>query len=182
MIWVNARLQKAPELCTYINLNVLTMDLNTCLMSCCAVVTAFASVSAQKPYARVENIRTEYRGKLVHAKRLTVSSEIPMPVDTAWQYVQTPALLQFVAKGMIRFKPTGQGFPPTWEQGKTYSANMRFFGLIPSMGDHFHTIEKIDPATRQIATREWDWLQKYGTTMYACTILEIIPPSMKTRS
>jgi hypothetical protein len=57
-----------------------------------------------KPVATVENVFIEYEGKTVKAKKLTVRSEIPISIDTAWQNVQTPALLQYVAKGMISFR------------------------------------------------------------------------------
>lgn len=116
------------------------------------------SVYAQKPKAtvRVEKVSAEYKGKIVRAKKLTVSSCIPMPIDSAWKNVQTPALLEFVAKGMISFKSTDGGFPSKWEVGQTYGAKMRVFGFIPFGGTHYLFIEKIDANNYEIATKEWD--------------------------
>lgn len=91
---------------------------------------------------------------------MTVSSTLPMPADQVWAKVQTPALLQFVARGMIRFKPLDGGFPPTWKPGETYRVWMRIFGFIPFGGTHYLQVEKIDPEQYFIATREWDQAAK----------------------
>ncbi|WP_194778335.1 hypothetical protein [Pararhodonellum marinum] len=109
-----------------------------------------------KPIALVEPVSIEYKGKIVRAKKLRVSSEIPMHIASAWNNVKTPALLEFVAKGMIRFKPVGEGFPNKWEIGKTYGAKMRIFGFIPFGGIHYLRIEKIDDQNHTIETKEWD--------------------------
>lgn len=116
------------------------------------------NVNAQKmkPVAKVESIVTDYNGRKVKAKKLTVHSEIPIGIDTAWQNVKTPALLQFVAKGMIKFKSVGSPFPKQWEVGKTYGAKMRVFGVIPFGGTHYLSIEKIDDVDFKISTKEWD--------------------------
>ena len=109
-----------------------------------------------KPKSKVERVVIEYKGKKVKARQLTVSSEIPMDLHSAWANVKTPALLQFVAKGMIRFKAVGSGFPNQWEVGQTYSAKMRVFGFIPFGGTHYLFIEKIDDNNNTISTKEWD--------------------------
>lgn len=104
----------------------------------------------------VENITIEYQGAMVKAKRLTVSSRIPMAIENAWENVQTPELLQFVAKGMIRFQSTDGGFPKKWQMGQTYGAKMRILGFLPFGGTHYLKIERIDGNTYEIETREWD--------------------------
>jgi hypothetical protein len=108
-----------------------------------------------KPSARVENILIEYKGKKVKGKELTVCSEIPMEINKVWANVKTTSLLQFVALGMITFKPVGE-FPKQWEVGQTYRVKMRIFGLIPFGGIHYLLVEKIDDAHFSIATKEWD--------------------------
>lgn len=115
-----------------------------------------ANAQEKKPKATVEKITVEYNGNQVKAKKLTVSSEIPINIACAWNHVKTPALLEFVAKGMIRFKPTGDGFPEQWELGKTYGAKMRVFGFIPFGGTHYLMIEKIDDENHTLTTKEWD--------------------------
>lgn len=114
----------------------------------------------QKPIAKVESISIDYNGSKVKAKKLTVHSEIPMKIDAAWNNVKTPALLQFVAKGMIKFKAVGAPFPKQWEVGKTYGVKMRIFGCIPFGGVHYLSIEKIDDDNFIISTKEWDHAAK----------------------
>lgn len=115
-----------------------------------------ASAQRSKPSAIINRAETDYQGETVKVRQLIVQSEIPMPVEEVWAKVQTPALLEFVAKGMIRFYPTEEGFPKTWETGKTYSTRMRIWGVLPFGGIHYLKIEKIDTSEYQIATHEWD--------------------------
>jgi hypothetical protein len=116
------------------------------------------NVNAQKikPVAKVESVIIDYNGSKVKAKKLTVHCEIPMGIDTAWENVKTPALLEFVAKGMIKFKSVGEDFPKKWEVGKTYGAKMCVFGFIPFGGVHYLSIKKIDNENYTISTNEWD--------------------------
>jgi hypothetical protein len=116
------------------------------------------SLTVQKlhPSARVESVLIDYNGKKVKAKKLTVHSEIPIEIDTAWQNVKTPALLIFVAKGMIKFKSMDGDFPEKWEVGQMYGLKMRIFGFIPFGGIHHLFVEKIDDRCNSLSTREWD--------------------------
>ncbi len=113
-----------------------------------------------KPVAKVESISIDYNGRKVKAKKLTVHSEIPMAIDIAWNNVKTPALLQFVAKGMIKFKSDGNTFPKQWDVGKTYGVKMRVFGFIPFGGIHYLSIKKIDDNVYMLSTKEWDKVAK----------------------
>jgi hypothetical protein len=115
-------------------------------------------INAQKiyPTARVESVLIDYNGKKVKAKKLIVHSEIPLEIENAWENVKTPALLEFVAKGMIKFKSVNGDFPKQWEVGKTYGAKMRVFGFIPFGGVHYLSIKKIDTENYTISTNEWD--------------------------
>jgi len=115
-----------------------------------------ANAQVNKPKAIVEKIIIEYKGKKVKAKKLTVSTAIPMSIDSAWSNVKTPALLEFVAKGMIRFKPVGDKLPKEWQQGETYAVKTRVFGFIPYGGTHYLFIDKIDNENHEIASKEWD--------------------------
>jgi hypothetical protein len=114
--------------------------------------------NAQKlhPSARVESVLIDYNGKKIKAKKLTVHSEVPIDIDAAWENLKTPALLEFVAKGMIKFKSVNGDFPKQWEVGKTYGAKMRIFGFIPFGGVHYLSIKKIDNENYTISTNEWD--------------------------
>ncbi|NMM47694.1 hypothetical protein [Marinigracilibium pacificum] len=104
----------------------------------------------------IENTTTDYHGKIVKAKKLTVASIIPIKIESAWTFVQTPKLLQFVAKGMISFKSTKGHFPEKWELGNTYGAKMKIFGFFPFGGTHYLTIAKIDCQNHILSTKEWD--------------------------
>jgi len=108
------------------------------------------------PNASVETEVIDYHGKLVRAKKLIVHSKIPIEINTAWNNVKTPALLQFVAKGMINFKSVDGDLPRQWEVGQTYGVKMRVFGFIPFGGIHYLFVEKIDDDNYMISTKEWD--------------------------
>ena len=116
------------------------------------------NVNAQKLNlaANVEPVIINYNGIKVKAKKLTVHSEIPMRMDIAWNNVKTPALLEFVAKGMLKFKSVDGPLPKQLEVGKTYGIKTRVFGLIPFGGIHYLFIEKIDDNNFVLSTREWD--------------------------
>lgn len=109
-----------------------------------------------KPVAKVESVIIEYNGRKVKAKILTVHSEIPMGIDTAWENVKSPALLLFVAKGMMKFKSVDEPLPKQWEVGKTYGVKTHVFGLIPFGGIHYLFIEIINDTYYMLSTKEWD--------------------------
>jgi hypothetical protein len=108
------------------------------------------------PTANVESVLIDYNGKKIKAKKLIVHSVIPMNIDKAWNNVKSPALLEFVAKGMITFRSTDGGFPKKWEMRKTYGAKMWILGFIPFGGIHYLYFEKIDEDMFSLSTKEWD--------------------------
>ena len=106
--------------------------------------------------AKVEPIIIDYNGSKVKAKKLTVHSEISIGIDTAWENVKSPALLEFVAKGMINFKSVNGSFPKQWKVAQTYGFKSRVFGIIPFGGIHYLYVEKIDDINYMLSTKEWD--------------------------
>ena len=64
------------------------------------MLSTFFNVNAQKHKSstRVERVLIAYQGKTVKAKKLSVSSEIPMPIDQVWANVKTSDLLVFVTE------------------------------------------------------------------------------------
>jgi hypothetical protein len=108
------------------------------------------------PLTKVEPVIIEYNGSRVKAKKLTVHSEIPMGIERAWDNVKTPALLKFVAKGMINFKFVDGDFPRQWEVGQTYGFKTLVFGIIPFGGIHYLLVDKIDNSNYTLSTKEWD--------------------------
>ncbi len=157
--------------------------MKTLSIACCLLLGTNLSAQSSRPAAKIERIQTTYNGKTVNARRLTVRSVVPMPVEQVWANVQTPALLQYVSKGMIRFKPSDGAFPAKWEEGKTYGAKMRIWGVLPFGGTHFLLVDHIDQGNYQISTLEWDRQAKIwnhqiklrdlgnGTTDYEDTIV-----------
>ncbi|SEJ63020.1 hypothetical protein SAMN05192553_106179 [Cyclobacterium xiamenense] len=129
------------------------------MIACSVGLIAYGYAQDSKPKSKIEKVVIEYNGKKVKARQLTVSSEIPIHIDSAWANL-TPALLEFVAKGMIRFKAVEGEFPKKWEVGQTYGAKMRIFGFIPFGGTHYLFIEKIDDNNHIISTKEWDKVAK----------------------
>lgn len=116
------------------------------------------SVERHSPASSIDTVSIVFKNRPVQARKLTVHSELAMDIDLAWNNVKTPALLQFVSRGMIRFKPVDGGLPRYWEKGHTYAVNMHFFGFLPLGGRHFLYVENIDDSNYEIATREWDGL------------------------
>ena len=97
-----------------------------------------------------------YKNKEVFAQKLTVSSEIPLDIETAWVKVKTSALLEFVAKGMITFAPLDGNFPIVWQEGSTIKTRSLLFGFIPFGGMHTLFFEKIDNTQKVLQTQEYD--------------------------
>jgi hypothetical protein len=60
-----------------------------------------------------------------------LSTRLECTPDDAWAWVQTSALLRYVASPLIRFSPKGRpDFPKVWEPGE-YRASMWLFGVVP---------------------------------------------------
>lgn len=105
---------------------------------------------------KIEKIKIDYQGKQVTARKLTVTSEIAIDIDTAWSKVKTSALLNFVAYGKVKFKPTGGQFPELWQEKDTVSTKMLVYGFVPFGGVHSLYFEKIDEENKILQTKEWD--------------------------
>lgn len=133
----------------------------TPFLVCFFAISSAAALGRQpykppKPDAEIEKIKITYRGKEVSARKLTVSSELPMPVDSAWNQARTSALLEFVTRGKMRFKPAGGAFPEIWRAGDTVTTRMRVYGFIPFGGLHTLHFDKIDDDAKVIETKEWN--------------------------
>lgn len=105
---------------------------------------------------KIEKLKIDYKGNEVTGRRLTVSSEMLINSDTAWEKLQKSALLEFVCKPKVIFKPIGGQFPNTWKELDTVSTKMLIFGFIPFGGTHFLYFEKIDAVNKILQTKEWD--------------------------
>ena len=101
-----------------------------------------------------------YKNKIVKGKLLKVESTIPVNIEIAWDRVRRSSTLQFVAKGMMTFRPLGNGFPEYWEVGKKAKTRTYLWGLIPMGGIHTITFQKIDRCTYTLQTSESDFTAK----------------------
>ena len=109
-----------------------------------------------KPISKVESLIIDYNDSNVKAKRVSVNTELRIDLNRAWNNVKTPALLEFVSKGMINFKPMDGEFPKQWEVGQTYRFMTRVFGFIPFGGIHYLFVEQADDKNYILSTKEWD--------------------------
>jgi hypothetical protein len=114
----------------------------------------------RKMIAVINKIKLGYSGKEVTAHKLTVSSEIPIAITTAWEKVQTSALLEFIAKGKVTFKPMGGHFPEIWKEKSHVATKMLLYGFIPFGGIHTLCFEKIDNENKFLLTTECDKVAK----------------------
>ena len=88
--------------------------------------------------------------------RLFVESLLPCNADIAWATVQTSSLLQEVAAPLVSIRPLpGERLPEHWRAGSTIRCRVFLFGMIPT-GIHTIIAERIDPAAREIQSRESD--------------------------
>lgn len=63
----------------------------------------------------------------------TISRTVHLPArpERVWEHVQTPRLMQYVGKGLVRFAPAGgKRFPDKWTEGE-HKAWLYLFGIIP---------------------------------------------------
>lgn len=108
----------------------------------------------------IEKISTIYNNKEVKAYRLTVSSHIAIDAEKAWKLVKTSALLEFITKGKVKFKPIEGEFPKIWTQGSFVQTKMLLYGWLPFGGVHTLYIENIDEKNKILSSKESDSICK----------------------
>ncbi|MBZ0246287.1 MAG: hypothetical protein K8H85_10095 [Cyclobacteriaceae bacterium] len=110
--------------------------------------------------SKIEKIKITFRNQEVTAHKLTVTSIIPIDIETAWEKVNKSALLELVSKGKIKFIPTEGKFPEIWELGMTVTTKMIAYGFIPFGGLHTIHFTKIDKEHKTLETEENDTFAK----------------------
>ena len=103
--------------------------------------------------------------------RVFVESLLPCSADLAWAAVQTSALHAEVSAPLVAFRPVaGETLPERWRAGQSVRCRVYLFGLIP-VGTQVILLERIDPAAREIQSREsarliarWDHLIRIRPT------------------
>lgn len=87
-----------------------------------------------------------------HARRVTLTSPLPISADRAWWAVQQPALFLYVAAPLARFPQLAGRLDP-WEPGETAETWVMLLGLIP-LYRHRLTIAEVDVDARTVQTEE----------------------------
>lgn len=106
--------------------------------------------------SQIEKVSLNYDSKVVMGRKLTVSSQIVVSINTAWNEIQKSSLLKFVAKGKVKFKPVNGKFPEIWKEKMTVQTRILIFRFIPFGGIHTLYFEKIDSENYVIETKEKD--------------------------
>lgn len=107
-----------------------------------------------------KKIEIDFCGRKIIAHKLTISSKIPINIETAWNELITSALLEFVVKGKLRFVPVNGKFPKIWKQGSIVKTKMLLYGFIPFGGIHYLKFVKIDNLNKVLKTEEKDSFAK----------------------
>lgn len=110
-------------------------------------------------------------------RTVELSTHLAAPPETVWEHVQTPRLLHYVARGMVRFIPRDGPFPERWHEGE-FRTWMLLFGFIP-IGWQAIGIELPPQSDRRFVVRDngygplirhWDhWIEitpEHGGTRY----------------
>ncbi|RPE00213.1 hypothetical protein EGM88_02820 [Aureibaculum marinum] len=110
--------------------------------------------------SKIEKVKINYRGNKITARNLIVSSVFHININEAWHEVQKSALLEFICKGKVKFKPITIKFPTYWKEGLSVKTKMLLYGFIPFGGIHTITFSKIDSKKFTIVTKENDAIVK----------------------
>jgi hypothetical protein len=85
-----------------------------------------------------------------------VESIFGCSADKVWEALQTSALLLEIMRPLIRVAPAdGTNLPERWGQATQVRCRLYLFGVLP-LGTRRLIFERIDPAAREIQTREQD--------------------------
>lgn len=93
--------------------------------------------------------------------RVKVESVLPCNADLAWQELQTSRLLLEVIRPLAAVVAMpGERLPETWKAGEVVRCRCYLLGIVP-LGPRKIFFERIDPATREIQSRESDALIRH---------------------
>ena len=75
--------------------------------------------------------------------KLSISTNLNIPIKTVWEYLETPKLLLYVTNPLVQFTPINPSdLPKIWEE-KKYLVRTKFLKLVP-LGKQYIVITK-DP-------------------------------------
>lgn len=85
---------------------------------------------------------------------LTVTARYPRPADTVFADALSFAEMATATRGVAVYKDMPQG---AMEEGRTYTLNVTVWGIMRNPNYQVH-VERIDPALRQVQSREFGWM------------------------
>ena len=100
-------------------------------------------------------------------RTVELSTYLAAPPEVVWDHVQTPRLLHYVARGLLRFVPRGRPFPARWHEGE-FRTWMLLFGFLPIGWQAIGIELPVQPAGRFVVRdngygpliRRWDhWIE-----------------------
>jgi hypothetical protein len=84
--------------------------------------------------------------------KATITSELNISADDAWQLVKKSSTLTFVTKGLLSFSDSDH-FPTEWVEDSRVVSRLRFFGIIPAWNHQIH-FQKVSDSELEITTEE----------------------------
>lgn len=84
--------------------------------------------------------------------KATITSELNVSADHAWQLVKKSSTLIFITKGLLSFSGSDH-FPDEWDENSTVVSRLRFFGIIPAWNHQIH-FQKVSDNELEIITEE----------------------------
>jgi hypothetical protein len=88
--------------------------------------------------------------------QVNLSTILPIPVETAWDLVQTTALLEHVSAPLLRFVPIEpRALPSVWSEC-AYHVRVLLFGAIP-MGEQWIDVSRLAAGPDSFQLRDNGW-------------------------
>jgi hypothetical protein len=104
----------------------------------------------------ITNKKVLYKDREVTGRILTIQSHVPVNIEDAWDRVTRSSTLEFVAKGMMTFKPLEKKFPEYWKADQEVKTKILMWGFLPMGGIHTIKFLKIDKGNYTLKTTEED--------------------------
>lgn len=122
-----------------------------------AVALLIANRRWNERFAKVETSIVpvdDGHGRIHRGRRILVQSILNAPPELVWALAQRPAMLAEVSYPLLGFfTRDGRPLPSVWKEGATTELNLYGLGFLP-LGRHVIAIDRIDPKTGEIQTRE----------------------------
>ncbi|WP_139284058.1 hypothetical protein [Rubrimonas cliftonensis] len=96
----------------------------------CRATPCLFVLDARRAQTRAET-RALKRAAEPRGRSAATSVTLDVDIETLWRAIQTPALLESVTRGLMRFDPVDpDGFPTVWD-AREHRVDLRLFGWLP---------------------------------------------------